>query len=65
MKTRHGDGLDLRKAIETDWQGQLRVQNTLPKKPTRVMSNGVGLANILAKYQMVKQPTPTIQETDG
>lgn len=51
--------------IETDEQARLRVRNTLQRKRTRVLSNGIGLANILAKYRMLGQPDPTVQETDG
>lgn len=50
--------------IETDEHAFLTVRNTLQKKQARVLSNGVGLSNILAKYQMLGQPSPTVQETD-
>ncbi|MGA0557992.1 sensor histidine kinase [Larkinella sp. VNQ87] len=49
--------------IETDERGALTVRNTLQKKKLRVLSNGVGLSNILAKYQMLGQPSPSVQET--
>lgn len=52
-------------AIESDEQAQLRVCNTLQKKKTRVLSNGVGLTNIITKYQILGQPAPTIQEISG
>lgn len=51
--------------IRTDEQARLSVRNTLQKKPTRLLSNGVGLGNILAKYQMLGQAAPTIEETQG
>nr|WP_041258354.1 histidine kinase [Fibrella aestuarina] len=51
--------------IETDSQARLSVRNTLQKKPSRVLSNGVGLGNILAKYQMLGQAAPTFFEIDG
>ncbi|MBN8822816.1 MULTISPECIES: sensor histidine kinase [unclassified Spirosoma] len=51
-------------SIETDERAFLTVRNTLQKKQARVLSNGVGLSNILAKYQMLGQPMPTVQETD-
>lgn len=49
--------------IEVDQQGQLVVQNTLQRKGTRVLSNGVGLTNIVAKYQMLNLPHPSIEES--
>ncbi|GAB3335760.1 hypothetical protein GCM10027299_45070 [Larkinella ripae] len=49
--------------LKTDDQ-YLIVRNNLQKKQTRVLSNGVGLSNILTKYQMLGQPIPTIEE-DG
>ena len=51
--------------IKADGEAQLSVSNTLQKKPTRVLSNGVGLSNIMAKYQMLGQPMPTVQEMQG
>ncbi|MBD2753695.1 sensor histidine kinase [Spirosoma validum] len=51
--------------IKTDQGAGLCVRNTLQKKPSRVLSNGVGLTNILTKYQMLGQPVPTIEEIDG
>ncbi|GAA4419599.1 hypothetical protein GCM10023187_54060 [Nibrella viscosa] len=55
----------LRIEICTDQQAQLSVRNTLQKKPARVLSNGVGLSNIMAKYRMLGQPAPVVQETNG
>jgi Histidine kinase len=42
----------------------LIVSNNIQRKPSRALSNGVGLSNILSKYQMLNQPTPTIED-DG
>ncbi len=55
----------LKIVIESDDKAQLQVRNTLQKKQTRVLSNGVGLSNILTQYQMLGYPIPTIQECDG
>jgi hypothetical protein len=51
--------------IKTNEQAQLSVRNPLQKKQTRVLSNGIGLTNIMAKYQMLGQPMPTVREIDG
>ncbi|CCH02654.1 Sensor protein lytS [Fibrella aestuarina BUZ 2] len=51
--------------IYTTPQAQLVVQNTLQRRQVRVLSNGVGLSNILVKYQMLGQPVPVIEEADG
>ncbi|WP_080056025.1 sensor histidine kinase [Spirosoma aerolatum] len=51
--------------ISTDEKGRLLVSNTIQRKTSRVVSNGVGLSNILSKYQMLGQPAPVIQEADG
>ncbi|GAB4035611.1 sensor histidine kinase [Spirosoma gilvum] len=52
-------------SIETDDRAFLTVRNTLQKKQARVLSNGIGLSNILAKYQMLGQLQPTVQEENG
>jgi Histidine kinase/7TM diverse intracellular signalling len=52
-------------AIATDGHNQLQVRNNIQRKSVRVGSNGVGLANILSKYQMLNQPMPTILENEG
>ncbi len=44
---------------------RLVVRNNLQRKRMRVASNGVGLANIWSKYQMLNQPVPTISEDNG
>jgi hypothetical protein len=51
--------------IMTDGPNRLLVSNTLQKKSSRVASDGIGLGNILAKYQMLGQPLPQIQEANG
>lgn len=51
--------------IKTEKRAYLSVCNTLQKKQSRVLSNGVGLSNILAKYQMLGQPMPKVEEVDG
>ncbi len=51
--------------ILTDGQSRLQVRNNIQRKTIRVASNGVGLSNILAKYQMMGHDAPTIQEVDG
>lgn len=48
--------------IAVTGQGELVVSNTLQKKQSRVLSNGVGLTNIVAKYQMLNLPTPSVIE---
>ena len=54
----------LRIAIQTDEHAQLQVRNNIQRKTIRVASNGVGLANILSKYQMLNQPPPIIREAN-
>jgi Histidine kinase len=50
--------------LTTDEQYRLIISNNIQRKPTRILSNGVGLSNILSKYQMLGQPAPTIED-DG
>lgn len=53
-------------SIAVDEQGRLVIENTLQRKVTRpgdVLSDGVGLTNIAAKYQMLKLPQPSIEES--
>jgi acyl-CoA thioesterase FadM len=52
-------------AITTDEHDRLQVRNNVQRKTVRVASNGVGLANIWSKYQMLNQPLPTILEDEG
>ncbi|GAB3989534.1 hypothetical protein GCM10028807_14650 [Spirosoma daeguense] len=51
--------------ILTDQESRLQVRNNVQRKTMRVISNGVGLTNILTKYRMLDQPTPLIFEKDG
>jgi sensor histidine kinase YesM len=51
--------------IHTDERAQLLVRNNIQRKTVRVASNGIGLANILSKYQMLNQPRPIIREAGG
>ncbi|MFC5409502.1 sensor histidine kinase [Larkinella bovis] len=51
--------------IGIDEQHRLVVQNTLQRKVTHIMSNGVGLTNIVAKYQMLKLPQPVVEESEA
>ncbi|MVM35056.1 sensor protein lytS [Spirosoma sp. HMF4905] len=46
-------------------QTELIVSNTLQRKQTHVLSNGVGLTNIISKYQLMNLPIPVIDETKG
>ncbi|UFH54660.1 sensor histidine kinase [Spirosoma sp. KNUC1025] len=52
-------------SISTNEQGQLQVRNNVQRKIMRVASNGVGLANIWSKYQILNQPAPTLCEDEG
>ena len=49
--------------ITTDLSGQLVIQNNLQRKASRVFSNGVGLSNIAAQYQMLNLPPPRVEES--
>lgn len=52
--------------ICTDVKGWLVVCNNLQRRPSgQVKSTGKGLLHILTKYQMLKQPEPVVQDTDG
>ncbi|MRS62236.1 sensor histidine kinase [Larkinella terrae] len=50
--------------VLVDSQNRLLVRNTLQRKTTRVLSNGVGLTNIVTKYQMLNLPQPIVDETE-
>lgn len=50
-------------SIRSDESGQLTVENNIQPKTTRAFSNGVGLNNIVAKYQILDLPPPVIEET--
>lgn len=49
--------------IASPSQPELLVSNTLQRKQSRVLSNGVGLSNILAKYQLLDLPAPVVTQT--
>ena len=51
--------------IGTTENRQLRVRNNLQRKNGRSSSNGVGLANISAKYRMLTQTDIIIRDDDG
>ncbi|GAB3551550.1 sensor histidine kinase [Spirosoma fluminis] len=46
--------------IVTDPDGYLTLTNTLQRKRTAVLSNGVGLSTILTQYQTLNQPAPDV-----
>ncbi|MCK8495109.1 histidine kinase [Spirosoma sp. RP8] len=48
--------------IQTDSLANLHVRNNIQRKRQGVMSTGVGLANILSKYEMLGQPMPSVRE---
>ncbi|AKD57910.1 sensor histidine kinase [Spirosoma radiotolerans] len=50
--------------IGTTKAGELQVRNNLQRKHIRALSNGVGLANIMAKYRMLTPREIIIQEED-
>lgn len=50
--------------IETTDSGRLVVTNNVQRKNVRVLSNGVGLANIATKYQLLGQQGLEIQNTN-
>lgn len=52
----------LRIELRTPDRQHLLVSNNLQRKPSRAISNGVGLSNIISKYQMLNQPAPTIED---
>ncbi|WP_461040553.1 sensor histidine kinase [Spirosoma harenae] len=55
----------LRVEIQTDELANLHVRNNLQPKKQGVISNGVGLANIMAKYEMLGQAKPSVREEAG
>jgi molybdopterin converting factor small subunit len=54
----------LRIQIQTTEDGHLLVRNNLQRKQTPTFSTGIGLSNILVKYQMLGQVRPVVQESD-
>ncbi|MRS60240.1 sensor histidine kinase [Larkinella terrae] len=55
----------LRVEIQTDELANLHVRNNLQPKKQGVLSNGMGLANIMAKYEMLGQAKPSVREEAG
>ena len=51
--------------IYTDELANLHVRNNVQLKRVGVVSNGVGLSNILAKYTMLGQPLPQVRQEAG
>ncbi len=51
--------------IRTNQSGWLVVENTLQRRKIRVESNGVGLSNIVSKYQLLGLTAPTFEDHDG
>lgn len=51
--------------IHTDDLANLHVRNNIQPKMLGVVSNGVGLSNIMAKYNMLEQPTPQVRQEAG
>lgn len=49
-------------AISTNGSATLKVRNNLQKKPGNVLSNKLGLTNIIYKYRLLNQTDVTIQE---
>ncbi|MCB9081938.1 MAG: histidine kinase [Lewinellaceae bacterium] len=50
--------------LETTAAGELQVRNNLQRKKLTVPSAQVGLANIMAKYRLLKQPPIVVEETN-
>lgn len=50
--------------ISTTADGQLQVRNNIQRRNGRIVSNGVGLANIAAKYRMLNQSDIVVQDED-
>jgi hypothetical protein len=50
--------------IRTIQSNKLVVENTIQRKRVRVETAGAGLSNMATKYQVLDQPTPTIEELD-
>lgn len=51
-------------SLFTDQQNRLVVSNNLQRKKSRILSNGVGLSNILSKYRVLGQTVPIVED-DG
>jgi LytS/YehU family sensor histidine kinase len=44
---------------------KIQIRNNLQRKTTRVVSNQIGLNNIMAKYQLLTPIKPVISDDDG
>ena len=51
-------------SLSSDKQNRLIISNNLQRKPSRALSNGVGLSNILTKYEVLGKPAPCVED-DG
>ncbi len=51
-------------SLTSDAAHRLIVRNNLQRKPSRAFSNGVGLSNILTKYEVLGKLAPCVEE-DG
>lgn len=51
--------------ISTTDTGQLQVRNNIQRKTRHIAGNGVGLANIAAKYRMLVQTDISVRDDDG
>ena len=50
--------------IHTDELQQLIIENNVQQKTTPVKSNKIGLTNIFAKYNLLKQPSVVVNQTE-
>lgn len=50
--------------IRTDDEGNLVVVNNLQRRPTRVISNQIGLENIATKYALLNQSVVRVEENE-
>jgi hypothetical protein len=49
--------------IFVDDNNYLNVINNLQERPSQIVSTGVGLKNILNRYQLLKLTVPTFEKT--
>ncbi|RVU03145.1 hypothetical protein EOD41_04225 [Mucilaginibacter limnophilus] len=55
----------LRIDISVDHDNRLVVYNNIQKKQSRIISNKIGLQNIISKYQLLNQPAVQIEQTEA
>ncbi|WP_373331389.1 hypothetical protein [Salmonirosea aquatica] len=48
-------------SLASDARHRLIVSNNLQRKPIRALSNGVGISNVLTKYEMLGKPEPCVK----